>query len=374
MDFELSDEQVMLRDASRDLLSDRSPIDVVRAWIDRDEDVDPELWRLAAELGWPGLALPEEHGGAGQGIVELAIVAEEIGRALARGPFLPTAIAGRVIAAGGSTQVRTRVLPELASGSAWATWAFAEPHSPWTLDGVQATAQTDGDVIVIDGVKTAVQDAGGARWLLVTARHDGAPATFLVERDAPGVTVRRQRVMDLTRAFYQVRFEGVRVPAAHRLTSDPTQVQQLLDEASVLQCAEALGVMARLLEMTVDYVGVRVQFDRPIGSFQAVKHHCADMAMLVHGTRAATYYAAMAVDARSDDADHAACAAASFTSVATGEVAGRALQLHGGIGFTWEHDLHLFLRRAKVDGVLYGDARTHRDRLCTLLQHKPASM
>ena len=372
MNFELDDEQAMLREAWRDLLDDRASLDVVRAWLDRDEDVDPELWRLAGELGWLGLAVPEEYGGADQGLVELALFAEETGRALARGPFLPNAIVGRALTAG-SPQLRTEVLPGLAAGSGWATWAFAEPHAPWTLDGVHATARTDGDSIVLDGVKTVVQDARGARWLLVTARHDGTPRSFLVDRDTGGLTVRRQRVLDPTRTFYEIRLDGVRVPAGRRLDDGPAEIQRLLDYASVLRCAEALGAMERMLELTVEHAKVRVQFGRPIGSFQAVKHACADMALLVHGTRAATYYAAMTADAGAADAARAACVAAAYAAAAAGDVAGRALQLHGGIGFTWEHDLHLYLRRAETDAVRYGDAAIHRDRLCTLLQQSAAS-
>ncbi|TQM11376.1 acyl-CoA dehydrogenase family protein [Pseudonocardia kunmingensis] len=371
MDFELSDEQAMLRAASRDLLSDHSPVDVVRAQMERAandaEDVDPVLWRLAGELGWPGLAVVEEHGGTGQGLIELALVAEEVGRAAARVPLLPTALVGRAVARGGPAQLQAEVLPALAAGSAWASWAVAEPRSPWALDGVHATARVDGDATVLHGVKTLVQDAGGARWLLVTALRDGAPESFLVDREAPGVSVRRQQVLDLTRAFYEVRLDGVRVPRERHLSGGATDVQRLLDDASVLRSAEALGVMDRMLELTVEYMKVRVQFGRPLGTFQAVKQKCATMAMLVHGTRAATYYAAMATDAGTTDAARAACVAASYSGAATGDVAGDSLQLHGGIGFTWEHDLHLYLRRAKVDGVLYGDAAVHRDRLCGLV-------
>jgi alkylation response protein AidB-like acyl-CoA dehydrogenase len=362
VDFELSDEQAMLRDASRELLHNRSSAPQVRALLDADVDVDPDLWRLGAELGWPGLALPEEHGGSGQGLIELAIVAEELGRALARGPFLSSAVVGSAVARGGSPALQAEVLPALAAGSASASWAFAEPGAPWTLDGITAAARADGDVFVLDGVKTAVRDAGSARWLLVTALLDGAPASFLVDR--AGLDVRRQRVLDLTRSFYEVRFDGVRVPAARRVGGD---VQWLLDEAAVLGCAEALGGIERMLEMTVEYTSVRVQFGRPIGSFQAVKHGAAALAIHAHASRAATYYAAMAADAGAPDASRAACVAASYVSGALGEVAGEALQLHGGIGFTWEHDLHLYLRRAKVDAVLHGDAPAHRTRLHHLL-------
>ncbi|MEW1643705.1 acyl-CoA dehydrogenase family protein [Streptomyces sp. NPDC091219] len=373
MNFELSEEQAMLREASRALLSGRAPMTVVRASADSSEDVDPELWRLTSDLGWPGLALPEEYGGSGQGLVELALLAEEIGRALGRGPFLPTAVVGRAVAHGGSARLRAEMLPALAAGDGWATWAFAEPHAPWTLDGVRATARTDGDGIVLDGVKTVVQDAGGARWLLVTARHEGEPASFVVDRAAPGVRVRRQRVLDLTRAFHEVRLDAVRVPPDARLDDGPAAIQALLDEASVLRCADALGVMERMLELTVEHTTNRVQFGQPIGGFQAVKHACADMALIVHGTRAATYHAAMAADAGTADAARTACAAAAYATAGTGEVGARALQLHGGIGFTWEHDLHLHLRRARADRVLHGDTAVHRERLCALLERASVS-
>jgi alkylation response protein AidB-like acyl-CoA dehydrogenase len=367
MDFELSDEQAMLREASRDLLADRAPVAVLRTQLDAPAEVDPRLWRLAAELGWTGLLVPEEHGGAGQGLIEQSIVAEEIGRAVARGPFLPTSVVARAIARDGSETLATEVLPVLADGGAWATWAFAEPGRPWTPEGITATARRDGDDVVLSGVKTAVQDADGARWLLVTALEDGVPATFLVDREAPGVTVRRQETVDLTRSFAEVRLADVRTPAARRLGGGAEAVQRLLDDASVLLAAETLGTVERMLELTVEYVRVRVQFGRPLGSFQAVKQACATMAMQVQGARAATYYAAMAADADAADAERAACVAASFTSGVAGAVAGWALQLHGGIGFTWEHDLHLYLRRATTDAVLYGDPAVHRARLAGLL-------
>ncbi|WP_163506496.1 acyl-CoA dehydrogenase family protein [Fodinicola acaciae] len=360
MDFELTDEQEMLRDASRALLGDRAPIGVVRA---QGTDVDPTLWRLAARLGWPGLALPEQHGGAGQGLVEQALVAEEIGRAAAPGPFLPSATVGLGVVRGGSPGLRADVLPALAAGTAYATWAFAEPHQIWTPDGVRTTARTDGDAVVIDGVKTAVPDAGEARWLLVTAVHEGAPVSFLADRDTEGITVRRQKTVDLIRAFYEVRLDGVRVDLDRRVDG----LRRQLDDACVLLAAETLGVLDRMLEMTVAYLKTRVQFGRPIGSFQAVKHICATIAMQLHGIRASTYYAAMAADAGSADAAQAACVAASYASDVAAQVAGNALQLHGGIGFTWEHDLHLYLRRAQANAVLYGDAAIHRDRLCDLI-------
>src|SRR5829696_2301550 len=364
----------MLRDASRDLLTDRAAVDVLRGQLETEAEVDPALWRLAAELGWVGLLVPEEHGGSGQGLIELALVAEEIGRAVARGPFLPSAIVASAVARGAAPELQDEVLPVLAEGTAWATWAFAEPGLPWTVDGVRCTARAEGRDVVLSGTKTAVQDADGARWLLVTALEDGRPASFLVDRDAAGIEVRRQHTLDLTRSFSEVRFTDVRVPGARRLAGGPAEVQRLLDDACVLAAAQNLGTLERMLEMTVDYVRVRVQFGRPIGSFQAVKQACSAMAMQVQGVRAASYSAAMAADAGAPDAGRAACVAASYASTVAGEVAGSALQLHGGIGFTWEHDLHLFLRRAKADGVLQGDSAVHRDRLVNAVTAAPATV
>ncbi len=366
MDFQPSDEQAMLRDVSRSALKSHASPEQVRAMAGDGLADGGELWRTGSELGWTGLALPEEFGGSEQGVVELGIVAEELGRAVAPGAFVPSAVVGLAVVRDGSAGLQAQVLPGLADGSASATWALAESGEGWAVRSVAAKAVRDGDSFVLSGRKTAVQDAGSADWLLVTVRLDGEPASFLVERNAPGVTVRRQRVIDETRAFYQVAFDQVQVPAT-RLLGGPAQARWLGDAAAVLTAADALGAAERLLETTVEYVKVRKQFDRPIGSFQAVKHKCADMLMRVQAARAAVQYAAMALDAADPDAARAAAVAKSYASTAMSEVAGEALQTHGGIGFTWEHDLHLYLRRIKTDEALYGDAAVHQERLVELL-------
>ena len=366
MDFQASDEQAMLRDVSRSALKSHASPEQVRAMAGDGLADGGELWRTGAELGWTGLALPEEFGGSGQGVVELGIVAEELGRAVAPGAFLTSAVVGLAVVRSGDTELKAQVLPGLADGSASATWALAEPGGGWTQQSLAAEAFRDGDAFVLSGRKTAVQDADSAHWLLVTALLDGESASFLVERNAPGVTVRRQRVIDETRAFHQVTLDQVRVPAA-RLLGGTAEARWLADAAAVLTAADALGGADRLLEMTVEYVKVRKQFDRPIGGFQAVKHKCTDMLMRVHAARAAVQFAAMALDAADPHAAQAAAVAKSFASTAMSEVAGEALQTHGGIGFTWEHDLHLYLRRIKTDEVLYGDTAAHQERLVELL-------
>jgi alkylation response protein AidB-like acyl-CoA dehydrogenase len=367
VDFELSDEQTMLRDASRSLLSDHSASGDVRSLIDTDIDVDPKFWQLATELGWSGLALPEEYGGSEQGLTELAVIAEEIGRAVGRGPFLPSVIAGLAVTRAATGAVKSEVLPHLAEGSASAAVALDEPRRRWSSGDVRSTATREPDgSFRLTARKTAVQDAGSARWIVVSAELPGETALFLVGRESTGVSVRRQSVLDVTRSLYEVVLDDVTVPAGE-LIGGADLAQRLYDDGAVLTCADALGAGERLLAMTVEYAKVRVQFGRAIGSFQAVKHKCATMRMQLQGARAATYYAAMAADAGAPDASRAASVAKAYVSEAMSALAGEALQVHGGIGFTWEHDLHLYLRRIKVDEVLFGDPRTHQERLCALL-------
>jgi alkylation response protein AidB-like acyl-CoA dehydrogenase len=323
MDFALSDEQKMLVHATRDLLQDHAGPAAVRALLDSDQR-DPRLWSLGTELGWTGLALPEQHGGSAQGLVETALVAVELGATAARGAFVPTALVGGAIARSGDDGLMAAVLPGLAAGS-------------------------DSAALSVTG--SMVQDAGDARWLL-SVSADGLQLHEAFDS-------RRQRTLDLTRPFF-----AVSPGPGHGMAGDP---QRVLDEAAVLTAADALGAGRGLLQLTVDYVKVRTQFGRAIGSFQAVKHLCSTMRIAVHGAEAAVFYAAMAIDADATDASHAASVAKAFTCEAMSELAGTALQLHGGIGFTWEHDLHLLLRRIKTDEVLFGDIASHQARLCDLL-------
>jgi alkylation response protein AidB-like acyl-CoA dehydrogenase len=328
MDFELSEEQAMLREVSRSMLATHCPAELVRSVTEAGADLDDKLWHRGAELGWTLLAVPEDLGGAGMGLVELCLVAEEIGRAVAPGPWLDTALTALVAARGGAP---SSIVEGLSDGSLKAA-------------------------VVTTGGAALVQAAGSVDWLLVV-RADGVG---LVEPDHAAVA--RRSTLDETRGFYSV--DLATTPLAHRLEVDP---QWVLDAATVLTAADALGIGERLLEMTVDYAKVREQFGRPIGSFQVVKHKAADMLKSLKGVRAATYYAAMALDAGLADASVAASVAKAFASEQVPALAAEALQTHGGIGFTWEHDLHLYLRRAKVDEVLYGAAGFHHDRVASLL-------
>jgi len=371
VDFELSEEQLGLRDSTRRLLTAAADIASTRRIVESGAGYDESLWRKGAELGWPALALPEELGGFGQQLVDLAVVAAEHGRVVLPSPFLPTVVTADAIAASPNASMRKEVVPPLAAGTATAAWAFAEPGRPWSTAGLSLRAGRDGDGFTLDGQKVAVQDARSAQWLLVDAVLDGKPARFVIGTDAAGLTMRRQQAFDISRELDDITLDTVRLPAGSLLSRGDEAgqaIERSLRMITVLACAELVGVAERLLAMTIEHVKVREQFGRPIGSFQAIKHKCATMRIWAQASAAATYYAAMAVDAGAEDADRAVSVAKAYAGDAVSRLAGEALQAHGGIGFTWEHDLHLYLRRAKSNELLYGDPRWHRERLCQLLE------
>jgi alkylation response protein AidB-like acyl-CoA dehydrogenase len=351
VDFELTEEQAALREVSRSLLAVTCPPQLVRSLASAGKDTDDKLWQRGVELGWIGLAVPEELDGAGQGVVELCLVAEELGRAAAPGPFLDSALTALVLARAGR---RAELVGSLAAGELTASLAH---HGA-------VTGSADGDELVLSGRATAVQAAASADWLLVTVTVNQGRRLVLVHRELARVEPRR--TLDETRRWYDVVLDGVRVNDADVVSADEAEFRWLADAGAVLTAADSLGVGERLLELTVGYVKVREQFGRPIGSFQSVKHKVADMLTTLKGARAATYYAAMALDAGLADAAAASSAAKAFTGEGVAALAGEALQTHGGIGFTWEHDLHLYLRRAKVNEVLYGAAAEHYERLAAL--------
>jgi alkylation response protein AidB-like acyl-CoA dehydrogenase len=367
MDFTLTVEQRGLIDATRALLSSHGSLSATRRLADSGESFDRDLWRLGAELGWPALAVAESDGGLGQQLVDLALVAIEHGRSLAPSPFIPTVVAADALARS-DIHDRAAMLSPFVDGTATAAWAFAEHKRPWSIGGIQMRAEEQPDGFKLRGAKVSVQDADSARWLLVDALLSDEPARFVVPAESPGLSVTRQRSLDVTRAYFDVEFDNVVISRNALCSTGPRAVrdiEQSLAMTAVLACAELVGVGRELLEMTVDYVTKRVQFGKPVGTFQAVKHKCADMRIGVQGSTAATYYAAMAVGAQTADWRRAVSIAKAYASNTINDVAGEALQLHGGIGFTWEHDLHLYLRRARANSLLYGDSRYHREVLCS---------
>lgn len=370
MDFGFNDEQEMLRSATRKFLDNELPISRVRELIESDDGFDREAYRSGAELGWTSLLVPERYGGAGQSIVDAVVVAEEHGRLVQPGPFLPTSVVAIALSELGTDDQKSEVLPGLVTGEQIATWCFAETEGTWDASHLALQLVDNHDGFLLSGTKMYVQDAHVADHLLVTARSTTGLTQVLVPATSAGLTIRSLTALDITRRLCEVRFDNVRLPRSAivgSLGQADQAIERQLQAAIILTCAESVGAAQQLLDITVQYAKDRVQFNRPIGSFQAIKHKCANMLTWLEASRAATYYAALAFQDHVPDAPQAASIAKSYVSEAYSNLAGEALQIHGGIGFTWEHDVHLYLRRAKSNEVLYGDPAWHRERICTLL-------
>jgi alkylation response protein AidB-like acyl-CoA dehydrogenase len=376
MDFGFSEEQGMLRKLAHDFLAKEAPMPTVRRMMEDDLGYSVETWRKMSELGWMGLIFPQDLGGTGLCILDLVVVLEEMGRALMPGPFFSTVLLGgsSLLEAGNDAQ-KTRYLTPLIAGELKATLAVAEAGGAWDAAAVTATATADGGGFLLNGTKRFVPDAHVADLILVAARTEsskGGESVSLFAVDVPkdGVTVRTLETLDHTRKLCDVKLEQVRVGPDSLLGArgaGSTILQRVLDRAKVALCAEMCGGAERALEMSVEYAKVRVQFDRPIGSFQAIQHKCANMLSLVESAKAATYYGAWAVSNDVPEASLAAAMAKSYASDAYRVVTGEAIQIHGGIGFTWEHDLQLYFRRAKASELTFGDGTFHRARVAELI-------
>jgi alkylation response protein AidB-like acyl-CoA dehydrogenase len=371
LDFTFGEDQDLLRDSTRRFLADRQPLSALRPVLEAPEVVDRAAWREAAELGWTSMLVPAEHDGGSvtdQPLVDLVVLGEELGRVLHPGPFVPTNVVADVVARWGSDAQRKELLGPLARGEQLASWCLSGDGSVES-DSCVVQAEQRGDAYVLDGVARYVHGATVADLFLVVARASKGLIHVLVPSDVNGVAVRTQQCLDLTRRFGEVTFDGVEVDAAHLLDHDPAAVlERAIDVATVLQAAEAVGGADRLFGETVAYLKDRVQFGRTIASFQAIKHRIADLLVLLEGMRAATHLAALALDDGFDDRAAAVSTAGSYVDDGFAHLCGEALQLHGGIGFTWEHDAHLFVRRAKTSQALYGESSWHRERLCSLAE------
>jgi alkylation response protein AidB-like acyl-CoA dehydrogenase len=348
VDFDLSDDQIALRDGARELLADRATPTRVRAVADTAERFDRDLWSAMVEQGWLAVAVPEAEGGVGLGTVELAVLLEQVGAHVAPVPFLPTALAIDVLRAAAWSEG----IDDLLAGEQIACVA-------WSRDPEAVTADAAG---ALTGRADPVPWAPVADLALVVAAAPDGPAVFAVDLAARG-RPEAEPAMELTRPLGWLTFDGT--PAARVGGADVATA--LLDRGAAYTAAEMLGGAARVLDLAVEYAKDRVQFGRPIGSFQAVKHRCADMLVDVEGMRSTALWAAWCLGA-ADDESVAASTAKTWGSDASKRVMASALQVHGGIGFTWEHDLHLFLKRAQLDQLAFGDATFHRARLAGLLR------
>ena len=364
MNFSFSDDQVLLKNSVRAALDEQCKPAHVRAMFDDPKGFGDALWGEMAKLGWLGLPFPEEQGGAGLGLVELALVLEEMGRSAYPGPFFATVVLGGLgLMLGGSDAQKDKWLSAIASGKARATAALVEEQLDWDPASTTATAEKSGSGWTISGLKRFVPWAHVADVALVPARAPEGVSLFLVDPRAAGVTVTPMVGIDLANRWSELRLDGAAGELMGPAGAAGPVLEGLLRRAAVGASAEMLGAARRCLDMSVGYAKVREQFGQLIGSFQAIRHRCAEMLLEVEKAHAAVYYAAWALSAGAEDAAMAASVCKSFVSEAARQVCGDAIQVHGGIGFTWEYDLHLYFKRAKALEPLYGDAAYHRELL-----------
>ena len=362
MDFALTSEQALLQRTARDVLGAIAPMAHVRAMLTDERGTTDAVWRQLVELGWLGMAFDEAYGGAGLGMLELAIVLHEMGRVAMPGQFLSTVLAGRLLMHAGNEAQRARWLPSICEGSRLATVALLESSTHCDFEGVTAVARPDSGGVTLAGSKLFVPDAHVADLVVCALRRadDGEPVLLVVEPRT--AKIRSLPSVDGTRKIFALDLDDVRVSEEHVLAGDAaTALAAFLDEGRVALAADMAGGAERVLEMTVEHVKTRQQFGRPIGGFQAVQHACADMMVAVECAKAATTYAAWALAERADDAAIAAATAKATAGDAYRQVTAKAVQLHGGIGFTWEHDLHIYYKRAMSGEVTFGDATWSRE-------------
>ncbi len=369
MYFDLTDEQQAIRSTARDFLASRFKSERLREIAASDDGFDPAGWAEMAELGWPGLALPEEWGGQGLGIVDLAVLFEEMGYALAPSPLFSNTIVGLALSLCGSDDQRERYLRPLALGEKRGTPALWDAGSPATPGDFTLEARADSDGVVLDGEKTLTPDAASADFFLV-ATSDGR--RHIVERDAAGVSVTAEPSIDPTRRFSSVRLDDVRIAAPDTLPGEAADYFPVLHRLCVALAAESTGIAQRTMEMAVEYAKDRQQFGRPIGAYQAVSHRCAQMLLETENARSAVYGAAWAADAEPDSLPLAASMAKAYAGDAGWRVPDASIQVHGGIGFTWEHDLHFFLKRGRSNAAIFGDSKWHRERVADAVLSRAA--
>lgn len=364
MNFGLSESQRILRDNARKFFSNECPIAEVRRIMETSDAYDAKLYSKLAEQGFTGVVFPEQYGGLGLGKVEMVALLEEMGRALLPGPYFSSVIlAGNVINEAGDDGQKQRYLTPIAEGHKRATLAMVESTGNWHPNAVQMPAGGT----TLNGTKLFVTDAAVADWIVVVARHHDDLGLYIVDAKAPGITTTPMPSMDLTRKIYAVKFLDVQAEILAIGAHARQALHHALNIAEVALASEMVGGMQRGMEITVEYAKTRKQFGKPIGGYQAVQHQCADMYFWTEGSRSAALYAAWALDNHAPDAEKAVAIAKMYASDSGREVGNRTIQVHGGMGFTWENDCHLYYRRAKASEVMLGDASYHRDRIASMI-------
>ncbi|HUB41285.1 MAG TPA: acyl-CoA dehydrogenase family protein [Streptosporangiaceae bacterium] len=367
----VTEEQEELRASVRRFLADRAPITAVRELMETTDGLDAGVWRQAGEqLGLQGIAIPEQYGGAGFSFAEQAIVLEELGAALYGGPYLASAVfAATALLASQDEDARKRYLPGIASGETIATLAFTEEDGSWEPAAVRLAAspsqESSADGWQLDGRKSFVLDGHTANLILVVARTGDTLSLFAIPAEANGLARTALPTLDQTRKLARLDFAAVPATLIGSVGDGTGVLSRTLDVAAIAQAAEQLGGAQRALDMAVEYAKVRHQFGRPIGSFQAIKHRCADLLLEVESLRSAVQYAAAAVAEDSAEVPVVAALVKAYASDVYFHVAAENIQIHGGIGFTWEHDAHLYFKRAKASELFLGDASYHREHLAS---------
>lgn len=355
MQFGLSESQQILKDTARKFFANECPMAHVRQLMETDTAYDAALWQKLAEQGFTGIIFPEDFGGMGLGVVEMVLLMEEAGYALLPGPLFSTLMAGAVLQACGSEAQQQTYLAKICNGQARSTVAFLEQNGSWNSAELEIASAAG----KLNGTKFFVTDAAAADFVLVVASGD----VYVVDAKASGMKITPMKGMDLTRKIYSVQFSNT---PAEKL-SNGAGVDRALSIATAALAAEMTGGMQRVLETAVAYAKTRKQFGKPIGIFQAVQHMCADMYLETESARSAAYYAGWALQETAFDAYTAVSIAKMYASDASRTVGNRGIQVHGGMGFTWENDIHLYYRRAKASETMLGDAAFHRERIARLV-------
>ena len=376
MEFDLTETQKLFQRSARELFTQEMPSVLARETTEKNVNHAEKMWGHLVEQGWTGLIFTEEFGGLGLGMVDMAVALEEMGRALVPGPFLSTvALAGSLIERAGSADQKKKYLTAISEGKAKATVAILEESASWDPDAIALKAAGSDDGVKLTGKKLFVTDAAEADLIIVAARSGQGLTLAIVKRNSPGLTITPMPGVDTLRPLYEVAFEGVYVPGDSILASgDAAQaaLAHAIGVATIAVAAEMVGGMQWMLDATVEYAKTRKQFGKPIGQFQAIQHHCADMLLMTESARSSVYYAAWALEARPELAPLAISVAKSYASDCYRDCGNLGIQVHGGIGFTWDHEMHFYYKRAKSSELLFGDATYHREQIAKTLVDQAA--
>jgi alkylation response protein AidB-like acyl-CoA dehydrogenase len=371
MDFELNDTQKLFQRSAREFFAQECPPALVREMIENGDPYSRDLWAKLVEQGWTGLIFAEEHGGQGLGHVEMAVGFEEMGRALFPGAYLSTvALSGSLLSQVASEANSHKHLEAICGGQAQATLALLEESASWDAGQVALTATETGDGLRLSGKKLFVADAETADIILVAARAGGELVIAAIPRTRDGVSIKLMPSLDQTRHLYEVSFSDAEINNADLIARGDAArraLEHALDVAALAASAEMVGGMQWILEATVEYAKTRKQFGKPIGSFQAVQHHCANILLMTESARSAVYYAAWVMGNDPEQAPLAVSIAKTYCSDAYREVGNLGIQVHGGIGFTWDENIHFYYKRAKASELLFGDATYHRERIARII-------